>query len=69
VAVLHYRPKGRLPSVLVELLDGTAQCLPLSWTDRARPDPHRAVTVAGERLSGLALLELVGLIECWEKDS
>lgn len=28
VAVRHYRPKGRLPSVLVELPDRTAQCVP-----------------------------------------
>jgi Family of unknown function (DUF5372) len=67
LAVLHYRPKGRVLSVLVELPDGSAQCLPVSWTDRARPDPHRAVTVSGARLSGLALLELVGLVESWEK--
>jgi hypothetical protein len=69
VAVLHYRPKGRPPRVLVELPDGTAQCVPLSWTDRATPDPHRAVRVPGTRLSGLALLELVGLIEAWEEES
>ena len=67
MAVLHYRPKSRLPSVLVELPDGTAQCLPVSWTDRASPDSHRAVTMADVRLSGLALLELVGLLEGWEK--
>ena len=67
LAVLHYRPKGRLPSILVEMPDGTAQCLPVSWTDRARPDPHRTVTMVGARLSGLALLELVGLMEKWEK--
>jgi hypothetical protein len=65
--VIHYRPKGRLPSILVEMPDGTAQSLPVSWTDQARPDPHRAVTMDGARLSGLALLELVGLVEEWEK--
>ena len=68
VAVLHYRPRSRLPSVLVELPDRTAQCVPLSWTDRASPDPHRAMTVPGARLSGLALVELVGLIEGWEEE-
>jgi hypothetical protein len=68
VAVVHYRPKGRLPSVLVEQPDGTAQCLPLSWTDRATPDAHRATTVPGARLSGLALVELVDLIEGWEEE-
>ena len=68
MAVLHYRPKSRLPSVLVELPDGTTRCLPLSWTDRATPDPHRAAPPPGVRLSGLALLELIGLIESWEEE-
>ena len=65
--MVHYRPKGRRPSILVEMPDGTAQCLPVSWTDRARPDPHRAVARGGARLSGLALLELVALMGGWEK--
>jgi hypothetical protein len=69
VAVLHYRPKGRSPSVLVEMPDQSAQALPLSWTDRASPDPHRVAISRGTRLSGLALLELVRLIESWEKSS
>jgi hypothetical protein len=69
VTVLHYRAKGPSPTVLVELPDQTAQVLPLSWTDRASPDPHRVVTSPGVRLSGVALLELVGLIESWEKGS
>ena len=67
--MLHFRPKGRSPSVLVEMPDQTAQALPLSWTDRASPDPHRVASSAGTRLSGLALLELVRLLESWEKDS
>ena len=69
VAVLHYRPKGRSPSVLVEMADQTAQALPLSWTDRASPDPHRVASSPGMRLSGLALLDLVRLLESWEKGS
>ena len=69
MAVLHYRPKGRSPSVLVEMADQTAQALPLSWTDRASPDPHRVAISHGTRLSGLALLELVKLMESWEKGS
>ena len=69
VAVLHYRPKGRSPSVLVEMADQTAQALPLSWTDRASPDPHRVASSPGMRLSGLALLDLVRLLESWEKSS
>jgi hypothetical protein len=55
--------------VLVEMPDQTAQALPLSWTDRASPDPHRVAISPGTRLSGLALLELVRLLESWEKDS
>jgi hypothetical protein len=69
VAVLHYRAKGRSPSVLVEMADQTAQALPLSWTDRASPDPHRVASSPGMRLSGLALLDLVRLLESWEKGS
>ena len=68
MAVLHYRPKGRLPSVLVEQPDGTTQCVALSWTDRATPDAHKAVGAPGARLSGLALLDLVGLIEGWKEE-
>ncbi len=67
VAVLHYRPKGGSPTVLVELPDGTAQCIPVSWTDRATPNPHEAASAAGARLSGLALLELVEYLESWEE--
>ena len=60
--MLHYRPRGPAPSVVVEFPDGTAQRLPWSWTDRgatagASPD-------AG-RLAGLALLEIVRLLEAW----
>ncbi len=64
--VLHYRPAGRSPSVLVELPDRSVQCVPLSWTNRAAPDPHQAATHPGVRLSGLALLELAERIDRWE---
>jgi len=66
VAVLHYRPGGPSPSVVVELPDGSAQCVPLSWTNRAAPDPHQAAALPGGRLSGLALLELAERIGRWE---
>lgn len=69
MTVLHYRPKGPSPSVLVEMPDQTAQALPLSWTDLGAPNPHRVAIRPGMRLSGLALLELVGRLEKWEKDS
>jgi hypothetical protein len=69
VTVLHYRPKGPSPSVLVEMPDQTAQAVPLSWTDRGAPDPHRVAIRPGMRLSGLALLELVRRLESWEKAS
>lgn len=68
MAVLHYRPEGPCPSALVELPDRTTRCVPLSWTDRAVPDPHRMAAAPGARLSGLALLALVQLIESWQED-
>ena len=64
--VLHYRPAGPSPSVVVELPDRSVQCVPLSWTNRAAPDPHQAAALPGARLSGLALLELAERIGRWE---
>jgi len=69
VTVLHYRPKGPSPSVLVEMPDRTTQAVPLSWTDRGAPDPHRVAIRPGMRLCGLALLEVVRRLESWEKDA
>ena len=63
VLVLHYRPKACNPSVLVELPDHSTGCLPLSWTERARPDPHRVMQEPGQRLSGLGALEVTELLE------
>ena len=65
VAVLHYRPRSRNPSVLVELPDLSVQCLPLSWTERARPDLHRVIQAPEQRLSGLGALEVTELLEKW----
>ena len=61
--VLHYRPRGPAPSVVVEFPDGSAQRLPWGWTDRgvaAAP----ATTDRG-RLCGLGLLEISKLLEAW----
>ena len=58
VAVLHYRPRGPEPAVMVELPDGRATPIPIDWTDRARPTAHEAAAALGARLSGLALLEV-----------
>ena len=63
--VLHYRLKSEQPSVVVELADLSVQCMPLSWTDRALPNPHDSCQQDGARLSGLALLEVVKLLEQW----
>jgi hypothetical protein len=60
--VLHYRPRGPAPSVVVEFPDGSARRLPWDWTDRGANAPADAD--AG-RLSGLALLEIVRLLEAW----
>jgi hypothetical protein len=60
--VLHYRPRGPVPSVVVEFPDGTARRLPWDWTDRGAPAP--ASPDAG-RLAGPALLEIVRLLETW----
>ena len=65
VRVLHYRLKSEQPSVVVELADLSVQCMPLSWTDRALPNPHDSCQQDGARLSGLALLEVVKLLEQW----
>ena len=60
--VLHYRPRGPAPSVVVEFPDGTAQRLPWGWTDRGVAAP--ATTDRG-RLCGGALLEVLRLLEAW----
>lgn len=65
--ILHHRPGGGVATLLVELPDGTAQCMPVSWTDRAAPNPHETASAPGARLSGLALLELVEHLESWRK--
>ena len=67
VPVLHHRPRGGSPTVVVEMPDGTARPLPLEWTDRARPDPHAAAAAPGGRLSGLALLEVAALLRDFRK--
>jgi hypothetical protein len=61
--VLHYRRRGPAPTVLAEFPDGSTQVLPLSWTDRAAPGAPEAA--ASGRLYGIALLEVVRLLEAW----
>jgi len=67
LAVLHYRSREEPPAVVVELPDRTAHVIPLSWTDRATPSLDRLAGAPGSRLSGMALLELVGLLAAWER--
>ena len=69
LAVLHYRPTSSPPSVVVELPDGTARSVPLSWTDRAEPDKHETLlaTELG-RLSGQGVLEILRLLESWSEE-
>ena len=59
---LHFQLKHEHPVVAVELPDLTVQYMPLSWTDRATPNPHQLAQGDGTRLSGLALLEVVELL-------
>lgn len=65
VRVLHYRLKSAHPSAVVELPDLTVQCVPLSWTERALPNPHELTGRNDARFSGLELLEVVKLLEQW----
>ena len=60
--VLQYYARGSPRRVVVELPDGTAQCIPLSWTDRGGPSPRGQ---GRGRLSGEAVVELVRLLEAW----
>jgi hypothetical protein len=41
--------------------------MPLSWTDRATPSSHGIVVTPEARLSALALLEVVRLLENWRE--
>ena len=63
--VLHYRLKSEPPSVVVEFPDLSVQCVPLSFTDRALPNALGSCEPDCARLSGLALLEVVELLEQW----
>jgi len=48
--------------VAIERPDLTVQYIPLSWTDRACPNPHQLGQQDGARLAGLALLEVLALL-------
>ena len=50
----------------IEHPDLTVQYMPLSLTDRASPDPHQLSQRDGARLSGLALLDVVELLDQWK---
>ena len=64
---LHFQLKHEHPVVAIEHPDLTVQYMPLSWTDRASPDPHQVGQKDGTRLSGLALFEVVELLEQWKE--
>ena len=59
VSVLHYRQRSQDPSIIVELPDGSAREIPVSWTNRAVPSIHLGVATEGLRLCPYALLEAV----------
>ncbi|MGH7752778.1 MAG: DUF5372 family protein [Gemmatimonadales bacterium] len=70
VAVLCvYRRQGSEGSLVVQLPEGSTQCLPVAWTDRAAPNPHALGHAPGARLSGLALLEVLHLLEAWHQEA
>jgi len=67
LAVLHYRLSSEPPSVLVEMPDGSAHSVPLSWTDRAVPDEETALCEStSQRISGRAVLELLDQLQAWK---
>jgi hypothetical protein len=66
VPALHFQLKHEHRVVAIEHPDLTVQYVPLSWTDRASPDPHCLSKRDGRRLSGLALLEVVELLKQWK---
>ena len=65
---LHFQLKNERSAVAIELPDLTVQFMPLSWTDRASPNPHQLSPGDGARLSGLALLEAVELLAQWKDE-
>ena len=68
VAVVRvYRRDGERPSLVIRLPDGTPQCVPLAWTNRATPDPHMIGARPAARLSGLALLEVLDRLDRWRE--
>ena len=69
LAVLHYRPTTESLSVVVEMPDGSARSLPLSWTDRALPGEQDLLSESDcGRLSGRAVLEILQLLATWDRE-
>jgi len=66
VPALQFQLKQEHPVVAIEHPDLSVQCIPLCWTDRASPDPHQLGQSDGTRLSGLALLDVVRLLDQWK---
>jgi len=67
VSALHYRLRPHDPSILVELPDGSAREIPISWTDRAVPSIHSGSASEGIRLCPYALLEAAELVKKIQK--
>ncbi|MEK6986979.1 MAG: DUF5372 family protein, partial [Candidatus Thermoplasmatota archaeon] len=65
VAVVHHRPDGPFPHVMVQLPDQSLQCLPVGWTDLASPSVWSLPVSEGARLSAPALLDVVRLLSSW----
>jgi len=58
--------RGEDPRVVVEIPDEFRQSVPLAWTDRAVPSPYKLSVNETMRLSGVALLDVVRLLERWQ---
>jgi hypothetical protein len=58
VSVLHYRLRRAEPTIVVELPDGSARAVLVSWTDRAAPSLQGSWAAEGLRVSVPDLLEV-----------
>lgn len=58
---------AREEQALLQLPDGSFAALPLSWTDRAEPDPYLVVGKGRSRFRVPDLLALVDLLETIKK--
>jgi hypothetical protein len=63
LSVIRQHLKTAHPQLLIEMPDKSVQAMPLEWTDRSQPNPHRLNSAEGQRLSPLAALDLLKIVE------